>query len=66
MGMWLINRNNIDERRVQQRRVCLDRRAVVRFGDALGRRSGFERRRGFSLARIKGSLKVWLNGNCLR
>ena len=36
--------HNKSERRVRHRRECKDRRAVVRFGDVLGRRSGTERR----------------------
>ena len=35
---------NKSERRAKHRRECKDRRTVVRFGDALGRRSGTERR----------------------
>ena len=35
---------NKSERRNKHRRTCKDRRTLVRFGDALGRRSGFERR----------------------
>lgn len=38
------NNNNKDKRRQQDRRIIKDRRAEVRFGDALGRRTGIERR----------------------
>ena len=36
--------NSKDKRRQQDRRETKDRRAEVRFGDALGRRTGMERR----------------------
>lgn len=52
------------DQRVKQRRTCKNRRAIVRFGDALGRRSGHDRRKGgHSLKRIKDSLNVFLRGN---
>ena len=39
------NGNNVkDKRRQQDRREIKDRRAEVRFGDVLGRRTGIERR----------------------
>jgi hypothetical protein len=41
------NKNNIPERRIEERRKMKDRRATIRFGDALGRRSGIERRLGW-------------------
>ena len=53
-----------NERRLKLRRVCKDRRTVVRFGDALGRRSGLDRRRGSRVFKhFKDSLKVLLRGN---
>jgi len=45
------------ERRIQLRRLCEDRRAVVRFGDALGRRLGVERREHHPLKSFKDLLK---------
>jgi len=39
------NNNNLDlEKRVAERRKTIDRRHAIRFSDALGRRSGIERR----------------------
>ena len=38
------NTNTKDKRRQEDRRETLDRRAEVRFGDSLGRRTGIERR----------------------
>ena len=42
------NKYNGPERRVSERRKGRDRRTNVRFGDVLGRRSGIERRVGWS------------------
>jgi len=41
------NKNNDPERRANDRRKGNDRRANIRFGDVLGRRSGIERRVGW-------------------
>ena len=42
--MKLTDNNNKSDQRVKQRRTGKDRRAIVRFGNALGRRSVLERR----------------------
>ena len=42
------NKYNGSERRVNDRRIGVDRRTNVRFGDVLGRRSGVERRLGWN------------------
>lgn len=38
------NKDNSSERRISDRRKTTDRRCATRFSDALGRRSGVERR----------------------
>jgi hypothetical protein len=38
------NKHNASERRIFERRKTADRRCTTRFSDALGRRSGVERR----------------------
>lgn len=38
------NKNDYDEKRISERRTIVDRRRAVRFSDALGRRSGIDRR----------------------
>ena len=54
----LISNHQVEhERRVKHRRLCNDRRAVVRFGDALGRRSEVDRRENHPLKSFKDSLK---------
>ena len=48
------NNNNYigSERRKSERRVMADRRGTTRFSDALGRRSGIERRLPVRLAQF--------------
>jgi len=60
--MRLVGHNYKSNQRVEQRRSGNDRRAVVRFGDALGRRSGLERREIPVLKRFSDSLMVFLRG----
>ena len=42
------NNYNGEERRNHERRESRDRRTIIRFEDVLGRRSGVERRVGWS------------------
>ena len=44
MGDENKNAEDDKERRAKDRRVYVDRRTIVRFGDVLGRRTGVERR----------------------
>lgn len=58
--MVLINRYYKSDRRIAQRRTDEGRRCLVRFGDTLGRRCGFERRKVHALKRFSESLKSLL------
>ena len=63
LDMELSDHSYKSNQRINQRRVCHDRRSVVRFGDALGRRSSFDRRANQPLKNFKNSLMAFLKGN---